>query len=451
MGVIADKIRKAILGGEVRDNIAEGIEVVEQLREDYDRQVINAGNSNAEIVDARGNYTKLKERLDKEYEEVSAQLDTKANYKKTFQLSRVNVSNKVYSSPVATFIVDDGTSGFLSLVKPIFDSQSILGSIAIITDKVGTSGYMDLNELKELQKEGYSMLSHSKTHDQNIFKPGVATASDKEISNDYKKSFEWLCENGFNGADTIVYPWGGFEDSGRYKNLAREFYNNGVNASGTYNEDLNDNMYLNRTFINKNNSLDTYKELINNCKTNGGWLIFGIHANTNEIEATHLNEIITYLKAQGYTILPFIEANEIKGNAINIGDYTMNEKFFVSKRGKVAMTSTTPTSYEVENGENYSAIIKNVKKEGNIICANIKLENSSQTGTFTNSQVLCTIKNLRVPSQIISSCVITAGGVVSNSGLVIENTGATDIAIKCHGNLEYSNIRWINVNFSFIL
>lgn len=72
MGVIADKIRRAIFGGEVRDSIADGIELVEQLREDYDNQVINAGNSNAEIVDARGGQTKLKVRLDN----FDEQLDT---------------------------------------------------------------------------------------------------------------------------------------------------------------------------------------------------------------------------------------------------------------------------------------------------------------------------------------------------------------------------------------
>ena len=80
MGVIADKIRRAIFGGEVRDSIADGIEVVEQLREDYDNHVINAGNSNAEIVDARGNYAKLKERLDKEHGEVISQLDNITTY-----------------------------------------------------------------------------------------------------------------------------------------------------------------------------------------------------------------------------------------------------------------------------------------------------------------------------------------------------------------------------------
>ena len=76
MGVIADKIRRAILGGEVRDAIADGIEVVEQLREDYDRQVINAGNSNAEIVDARGGEAKLKDRLDN----FDSHLEQKTNY-----------------------------------------------------------------------------------------------------------------------------------------------------------------------------------------------------------------------------------------------------------------------------------------------------------------------------------------------------------------------------------
>lgn len=80
MGIIADRIRKAILGGDVRDSIADGIEVLEKLREDYDRQVINAGNSNSEIVDARGNFTKLKERLDTEQEKISKQFADMTDY-----------------------------------------------------------------------------------------------------------------------------------------------------------------------------------------------------------------------------------------------------------------------------------------------------------------------------------------------------------------------------------
>ncbi len=93
MGVIADKIRRAIFGGEVRDSIADGIEVVEQLREDYDNQVINAGNSNAEIVDARGGQTKLKDRLDN----FDEQLDKNVYEMQTNRNSIVQLSTKVDS------------------------------------------------------------------------------------------------------------------------------------------------------------------------------------------------------------------------------------------------------------------------------------------------------------------------------------------------------------------
>ena len=61
---VSEKIRKAVFGLDVREFIAQGIEATEKLREEYDAQVINAGKSNAEIVDARGGATNLKTRLD---------------------------------------------------------------------------------------------------------------------------------------------------------------------------------------------------------------------------------------------------------------------------------------------------------------------------------------------------------------------------------------------------
>ncbi|MDU2108651.1 hypothetical protein, partial [Clostridium sp.] len=97
MGIIADKIRKAIFGREVRDSIADGIELVEELREDYDNQVINAGNSNAEIVDARGGETKLKDRLDKfdeKLEESKIKINTKVDKVQGKGLSTHDYNNK---------------------------------------------------------------------------------------------------------------------------------------------------------------------------------------------------------------------------------------------------------------------------------------------------------------------------------------------------------------------
>lgn len=128
MGVIADKIRRAIFGGEVRDSIADGIEVVEQLREDYDNQVINAGNSNAEIVDARGNYAKLKERLDKEHGEVISQLDKNVQQlnSKINEVAITGTTQEVLKATTETYIqekINDGTIANLTVENNSIDTE----------------------------------------------------------------------------------------------------------------------------------------------------------------------------------------------------------------------------------------------------------------------------------------------------------------------------------------
>ena len=118
MGVIADKIRRAIFGGEVRESIADGIEVVEQLREDYDNQVINAGNSNAEIVDARGGQTKLKDRLDnfdEQLEHNSREFNAKIN--NVIAESEINYAKK---SDVAR--ISSGTPLFVTSISEMTDN-----------------------------------------------------------------------------------------------------------------------------------------------------------------------------------------------------------------------------------------------------------------------------------------------------------------------------------------
>lgn len=147
MGVIADKIRRAIFGGEVRDSIADGIEVVEQLREDYDNQVINAGNSNAEIVDARGGQTKLKDRLDN----FDEQLDTIATIPLGINIANeintlVNNGVKCIKIPKGRYYVSEpiklGTG-----VQLMGDKGSVLYTdkdIAIITTKDDNINYDDI-------------------------------------------------------------------------------------------------------------------------------------------------------------------------------------------------------------------------------------------------------------------------------------------------------------------
>ena len=385
----------------------------------------------------------------------------KNNYNETFNQIRTNTSYKLYSSPVVTIIVDDGNTEFLTLVKPIFDEYNIKASIGVIPEKVGTVGYMTLDQLKELQSNGYSILSHSFSHSENIYKPAVVDKkpiSDEVILEDYRKCYEYMVNNNFNGADTIVYPWGYFTDSSRYKNLARTYFNNGVNAYGgktdslnTYgdgvNEEINDNMYLNRLFINKNTDIQAYKNAIDNASSIGGWLILGIHSNTNEIETLHLKTIIEYIKSKSMLILPFNESNRLKGNAINIGDFTNPYKFFVSKRGNTSDKKFT------SNGENgYTNPISIIKNSNNIINGHIRLQNNTGTGVFTNQLKIGTIINLRgLTDSIIVPCIITTWDSKVISTACSLNPSGNNITINCHGSLDNQNIWRIDLNFSFII
>ncbi|MCM8900626.1 glycoside hydrolase family 55 protein [Caldicoprobacter algeriensis] len=78
MASISDKvqqIRQAVYGKDVRESIASGIEAINEevesttarqasLETTFEQLIINAGNSNAEIVDARGGFDTLRKKLD---------------------------------------------------------------------------------------------------------------------------------------------------------------------------------------------------------------------------------------------------------------------------------------------------------------------------------------------------------------------------------------------------
>lgn len=399
--------------------------------------------------------------LTEEIDSVKTQLSQKSNqaevYPYTLDKMRVNTSSRLYSSPVVTFIDDDGTRGFLTITKPVFDEYGIVASIGVIPSKVGTSGYMSEEELKELQNNGYSMLSHSYTHAEDIFKPAVVDVNgvtDEAILDDYKKGYEWMAKKGFNGADTIVYPWGGFADSGRYKNLARTFYNNGINASGGgINEELNDNMYLNRLFINKSKDIQVYKTAIDDTISKGGWLILGTHSNANEIDTLHLKSIIDYIISKNIAILPFNEANQLKGNAINIGEYTSETKFFVSKRGKTSLDVNKITNIDTCVGENGYVATSSIKSSSNgVINGFITLTNSTGNGVFTNQLTLARVFDIaKLPMTAIIPCTVTTTDSKVISTACVLNPSNSSFSIKAHGTLDdVNNVKRIDLNFTYI-
>ena len=245
--------------------------------------------------------------------------------------------NETNEIPVITFVDDDGTDKFLTKSKPIYDKYGVKCTVAVITNFVQNGNGMDVDELLTIANEGYDIVSHTHTHAQPIYKPGYVTANLSEIEEDIRLSYEYLKNNGLE-TDTIVWAWGYFEDPLVYTKIAKKYFKYGVNAGGGVMtaEVLND-MYYDRYFINMNKSIDTYKDLIDECYTNNGWLIFGTHSgNDDEIDSNFLDAILEYIKSKNIQIMTLKDANKIKGNICSIGNYgERGNSLYIGRNGIV--------------------------------------------------------------------------------------------------------------------
>ena len=286
-------------------------------------------NLKREIVEARKTYETVGKRLDNFH----SQLDEKSNITDRRRL----VTNEVLNNALCTFIIDDGNRAFDTEYKPIFDKYKVKCTHAIVPEWVGNrSEFYTLNELKMLQKEGYDIVGHSYSHDVMFKTENILNTSYKDIDEDFKKCHEYLIKNGFNGYDTIVFPYGYYETREKeIKNIARKYFDNGVgNTNIMKNDEPLDNMLINRKFIRSDDTFDSIKLLIDDAILEKKWFILSLHLD-GQCSPDLLDEIIAYIISKDIRILPFTQANELKGNVLSVGEYSSEKYFQVSRSGKV--------------------------------------------------------------------------------------------------------------------
>jgi peptidoglycan/xylan/chitin deacetylase (PgdA/CDA1 family) len=104
-----------------------------------------------------------------------------------------NVAYAGYRRPKIAIMFDDGYASLMSKILPIMEPLGLLGSVAVIQDKVGTNGFASQANLHTLHDAGWAMVNHTKSHQQNVLKSASVADCYAEIAScrDYLAGQGW--------------------------------------------------------------------------------------------------------------------------------------------------------------------------------------------------------------------------------------------------------------------
>jgi peptidoglycan/xylan/chitin deacetylase (PgdA/CDA1 family) len=115
-----------------------------------------------------------------------------------------------------TITFDDGFDTAYDNALPTFQQFGLLGNIAVNPARVGFPAYMTKAELDEVHAQGFSIVSHSMTHD------SLRTLTAGELDYELRASREWIEAQGYAGADIFVVPY--HDWSPRERNAIAGYY-----------------------------------------------------------------------------------------------------------------------------------------------------------------------------------------------------------------------------------
>lgn len=120
-----------------------------------------------------------------------------------------------YSRPQLAVMFDDAYESVIDTAYPVMAARGIVGTVAVIASKIGTSGYMTLAELQTLHEAGWALVNHSVTHGPNF--PWLASATQAECLVEIEGGRDYLKNNGFTrDSEHLHYCSPGGEWSANY-------------------------------------------------------------------------------------------------------------------------------------------------------------------------------------------------------------------------------------------
>ena len=349
--------------------------------------------------------------------------------------------------PIITFIDDDGKSDFITKWKPVCDSNGFKVTLAVIPSNVGSdAGFMTEQQILDLRDDGYDFASHTYTHSKETFNTAQDKATSEQIQMEFKDSQDWMKERCLCGYDHIVYPY----SSKAFLKQAKEYYTIGVNSSSsTYNNSPNNNIYLERVFLQSDQkNVATVKGIIDTLVNTNGWLIIGTHSNV--ITQAEIVDVVNYINSKNIKIMTLSEALKYKKNVLSCGDYNSSNKLYVGYNGAVESTTCKTGSVSILDSAwqiNQDSLV-GVKESNGSVSGNIAISNIATNGNLVWNTKYVKISGVTLPSKkvVLTNCIIQrTTGAVEKAIMTLDVDGS----IIGLSSVTGDKIRFLYINFIY--
>lgn len=108
-----------------------------------------------------------------------------------------------------TITFDDGWRTVYDNAVPVMEEFGLVGNVGVYTGVVGAPAFMTEAQLDELHAAGWSMPSHTVSHDT------LTTLSASALDFELRASKAWLDDRGYRGTNVLIAPFHEFEDRER--------------------------------------------------------------------------------------------------------------------------------------------------------------------------------------------------------------------------------------------
>ena len=191
----------------------------------------------------------------------------------------ITSSKSAYNTALLTIIDDDSNARFYNDLYEVFKDKNVPISTAVITGKVGNSGFMTWDQVEECYTNGIEILSHTNSHFLST-DPGFNDLTESEIQKDYQIAQNKLGLHGVN-ADILVFS-GSTGLYTKFQNAAKMVYKGGILAGANETNYQNADPYQIQRYRIGNHTdyhcdLDVLKGLIDDLYASGGWMIWMTH------------------------------------------------------------------------------------------------------------------------------------------------------------------------------